>query len=310
MFIEDLINNLSSFIENKMDEKILIYIQEYLLKSGIFTHVSSVIALLILSMVFLLILFLLISVLFSLDILIAILLSILIPIVLLLLFIFIKSERRREEVESSIPDFLRQLSSMLRVGMSLENALVDLSEHGSGPLYDELKRLVVELRMGKSFDESFNNMAKRLDSKDLERSFKIILNAHKSGGGLADVIGDISDDLRAMLILKRERKSSVMMSIMFLVLASVIAAPFALGMVGVYSSFMVELDRSSAICQVAPLAAEIYLIIHSILAGFLIALIMYGDARKGVKFSIPITVSAFCIFYLISNFGMSFFGFG
>ena len=310
MFIEDLINNLSSFIENKMDEKILIYIQEYLLKSGIFTHVSSVIALLILSMVFLLILFLLISVLFSLDLVMAILLSVLIPIVLFVLFIFIKSERRREEVESSIPDFLRQLSSMLRVGMSLENALVDLSEHGSGPLYDELKRLVVELRMGKSFDESFNNMAKRLDSKDLERSFKIILNAHKSGGGLADVIGDVSDDLRAMLILKRERKSSVMMSIMFLVLASVIAAPFALGMVGVYSSFMIELDRSSAICQVAPLAAEIYLIIHSILAGFLIALIMYGDARKGVKFSIPITVSAFCIFYLISNFGMSFFGFG
>ena len=266
MFIEDLINNLSSFIENKMDEKILIYIQEYLLKSGIFTHVSSVIALLILSMVFLLILFLLISVLFSLDLVMAILLSILIPIVLFVLFIFIKSERRREEVESSIPDFLRQLSSMLRVGMSLENALVDLSGHGSGPLYDELKRLVVELRMGKSFDESFNNMAKRLDSKDLERSFKIILNAHKSGGGLADVIGDVSDDLRAMLILKRERKSSVMMSIMFLVLASVIAAPFALGMVGVYSSFMIELDRSSAICQVAPLAAEIYLIIHSILA--------------------------------------------
>ena len=93
-------------------------------------------------------------------------------------------------------------------------------------------------------------------------------------------------------------------------MASVVAAPFALGMVGVYSSFMIELDRSSAICQVAPLAAEIYLIIHSILAGFLIALIMYGDARKGVKFSIPITVSAFCIFYLISNFGMSFFGFG
>ena len=152
-------------------------------------------------------------------------------------------------------------------------------------------------------------MAIRLDSKDLERSFKIILNAHKSGGGLADVISDVSDDLRAMLILKRERKSSVMMSIMFLVLASVVAAPFALGMVGVYSSFMIELGRGSAICQVAPLSAEIYLIIHSILAGFLIALIMYGDARKGVKFSIPITMSAFLLFYIISNFGMSFFGF-
>ena len=307
--MEDLINNLSSFIENKLDDKILISLQEYLLKAGIFTIASQIIAVLILIITILLIFSLILALVFSFDMVIAIVLSISIPLGSFIIFILVKSEKRREEVENSIPDFLRQFASMLRVGMSLENALVDLSEHGSGPLYGELRRVVVEIRMGKGFDESFRNMAKRLDSKDLERSFKIILNAHKSGGGLADVISDVSDDLRAMLILKMERKSSVMMSIMFLVLASVVAAPFALGMVGVYSSFMIQLDRGSAICQVAPLSAEIYLIIHSILAGFLIALIMYGDARKGVKFSIPITMSAFLLFYIISNFGMSFFGF-
>lgn len=73
---------------------------------------------------------------------------------------------------------------MLKVGLSLENALVDMSENGKGPLYDELRRVVVEIRMGKSLDESFNNMAMRLNSKDLERSFKIILNAHKSGDSI------------------------------------------------------------------------------------------------------------------------------
>ena len=77
----------------------------------------------------------------------------------------------------------------------------------------------------------------------------------------------------------------------------------------VYSSFMIELNRSSAICQLAPTVALIYMIIHSILAGFLIALIMYGDIKKGVKFSIPITASAFFLFYLINVFGLSFFGF-
>ena len=277
MFIEDLINNLSNFIENKLSDKILIALQEYFLKAGIFTLASQIIAILLLMSLFSLILSVVLALAFSFDVLIAVILAVSIPLVIFILFVFIKSERRREEVENSIPDFLRQLASMLRIGMSLENALVDLSEHGNGPLYDELRRVVVEIRMGKGFDESFNNMARRLDSKDLERSFKIILNAHKSGGGLGDVITDVSDDLRAMLILKRERKSSVMMSIMFLVLASVVAAPFALGMVGVYSSFMIELNRSSAISEVAPLAAEIYLIIHSILAGFLIALIMYGD---------------------------------
>lgn len=307
MFVEDLINYLSFKIEDNFSDKWLIMVQESLLKAGIFTIASQVLSILILVVVMFLILFLVLSFLLSFDIVVCVLLAIFLPIIGFILLILIKSERRYNEIETSIPDFLRQMSSMLRVGMSLENVLLDLSNHGQGPLYDELRRVVVEIKLGKSFEESFDNMAIRLDSKDLQRCFKIILNAHKSGGGLADVIYDVSEDLRAMLVLKRERKSSVMMSVMFLILASVVAAPFALGMVGIYSSFMLNLGKSSDICQVAPIAAEIYLIIHSILAGFLIALVMYGEFKKGFKFSIPITIVAFLIFYFMNTFGTLFF---
>ena len=308
MFIEYLIIKLSNFIENKLNESVLIGIQEYLLKAGIFTLASQVLAIVSIIYIVFIPIFVIASLILSLDLLIFIALSIFIPTIAFILILFMKMEKRASEIESSIPDFLRQLSSMLKVGLSLENALIDMSNHGKGPLYDELRRVVVEIRMGKSLDESFSNMTMRLNSKDLERSFKIILNAHKSGGSLSDIILDVSDDLRAMLVLKRERKASVMMSIMFLVIASTVAAPFALGMVGAYSSFMMGLGKGGAICEVAPLAAEIYLIIHSICAGFLIALIMYGDLKKGIRYSIPITSSAFLVFYIINNFGAGFFG--
>ena len=309
MFIEDLIQGLSHKIEIRLNEDILINLQEYLLRAGIFTVASNLLATLIFVIVLFSLIFVLISLIFSLNLLISLSLAILGPIVFLIVFILIKSEKRLSQVEKSIPDFLRQLSSMLRVGMSLENALDDLSKHGKGPLYDELRRVIIELRVGKQFEKSISDMCIRLNSKDLDRSFKIILNARKSGGGLADVIEDISDDLRESIILKRERKSAVTMSIMFLILASLFAAPFALGMVGIYSSFMIELGKSTSLCEVAPLAAEIYLIIHSICSGFLIALIMYGDWKKGFKFSIPITVVAFMIFYVVSNFGLVLFSF-
>ncbi len=308
MFIEDLIIKLSNIIENNINQSILIAFQEYLLKAGIFTLASQILAIIMMVYILFIILFSIVSIALSVNLSIAVILAIGTPTIAIILILFLKIEKRASEIENSIPDFLRQLSSMLKVGLSLENALVDLSDHGKGPLYDELRRVVVEIRMGKSLDESFNNMAMRLNSKDLERSFKIMLNAHKSGGSLSDIILDVSDDLRAMLILKRERKASVMMSIMFLIIASTIAAPFALGMVGVYSSFMIELGKGGSICEVAPLAAEIYIIIHSILAGFLIALIMYGDLKKGLRYSIPITCSAFAVFYLINNFGVGFFG--
>ena len=240
MFIGDLIIKLSNIIENKINQSILMAFQEYLLKAGIFTLASQILAIIIMAYIVFIILFSIVSIVLSFNVVIAIVLAISIPTISFILILFLKIEKRASEIENSIPDFLRQLSSMLKVGLSLENALVDMSDHGKGPLYDELRRVVVEIRMGKSLDESFSNMAIRLNSKDLERSFKIILNAHKSGGSLSEIILDVSDDLRAMQVLKRERKASVMMSIMFLFIASTIAAPFALGMVGVYSSFMIE----------------------------------------------------------------------
>lgn len=309
MFIKDLIISLSDIIENKLDESVLIRFQEQLLKAGMFISASRILAIALIVYCIAIFLFVLISLFLSFDILLAIIMAILIPTAVFAFVLFMKIEKRANEIENSIPDFLRQLSSMLKVGLSLENALVDMSSHGKGPLHEELRRVVIEIRMGKSFNESLINMAFRLNSKDLERSFKIILNAHRSGGSLSDIILDISDDLRALIILKRERKASVMMSIMFLLIASTLAAPFALGMIGVYSSFMINLGKGSDICEIAPLAAQIYLIIHSIFAGFLIALIMYGDLKKGLRYSIPITCSAFLVFYLISNFGASFFGF-
>ena len=309
MLVEDLIDNVSLKLEKNLSDKILISVQESLLRAGLFTLASHFIAEILLVIIVLLLLFVFVSLILSYNLLLAVMLAVAIPIAVSVAYVLIKTEQRASEIENSIPDFLRQLASMLRVGMSLENALLDLSKHGQGPLYDELRRVVVEVRMGRGFDEAFENMAVRLNSQNLQRSFKIILNSYKSGGGLADVIDDVSSDLRAMIILKRERKSSVMMSVMFLILASVVAAPFALGMVGIYSSFMMNLGRGSEICQVAPLAAEIYLIIHSVFAGFLIALVMYDDLRKGVKFSIPITLVAFLIFYGINTFGLTFFGF-
>ena len=118
--------------------------------------------------------------------------------------------------------------------------------------------------MGRNFDDAWRAMSKRLKSKELERIFDIILDGRKSGSSISRVLEDISEDLRDLMALKRERKSAVMMSVMFLLISAVIATPFAIGMVGVYSEFMQSYGIESEIILTAPLVGEIYLIIHSI----------------------------------------------
>jgi len=220
-------------------------------------------------------------------------------------YVIVQQERRAQEIEKTAPDFLRQLSSMLQVGLSFENAMEDMSQYGEGPLYDEMRRTIVEIRMGRNFDDAWRAMSKRLKSKELERVFGIILDGRKSGSSISKVLSDVSDDLRDLMALKRERKSSVMMSVMFLLISAVIATPFSIGMVSVYSGFMQRYGMDSDIILTAPIAGELYLVIHSILVAFIISIIMYGDVKKGIKFSLPLAVSAFGIFYFISTFGGS-----
>ena len=246
-----IIDDLAILLDNIIPEKQLSKLQEFLLSGAIFTDASKVLAMLII--------FILVS-----EIALTLTLTILnLPASVLILplfvipglftYVVVQQEKRAQEIEKISPDFLRQLSSMLQTGLSFENAMEDMSQYGEGPLYDEMRRTIIEIRMGRNFDDAWRAMSKRLKSKELERVFGIILDGRKSGSSISKVLSDVSDDLRDLMALKRERKSSVMMSVMFLLISAVIATPFAIGMVSVYSSFMQGYGMESEIILAAPI---------------------------------------------------------
>lgn len=299
-----IIDYITIFLDNNISEKHLLLIQEFLLSGAIFTEVSKVLAIIIIFILTAEIVLVITLSIFNLSLFLLVSPFFIIPGIFT--YIIIQQEKRSQEIERTAPDFLRQLSTMLKVGLSFENAMEDMSKYGQGPLYDEIKRALVEIRMGRNFDDAWIAMSERLKSRDLERIFLIILDGRKSGSSMANVISDVSDDLRELLALKRERKATVMMSVMFLSISAVIATPFALGMVSIYSDFMQTFGKSSDLIVVAPIVGQIYLIIHSILVSLIIGIIVYGKVKKGVKFAIPILFIAYIIFYGVSVFGGSF----
>ena len=298
-----IIDDLAIFLGNIVPEKYLSRFQEFLLSGAIFTDANKVLAMLIIFMLISEFTLAITVTMFRFPV--SVFILPLFVILVLFTYVIVQQERKVQEIEKTAPDFLRQLSSMLQVGLSFENAMEDMSQYGEGPLYDEMRRTIIEIRMGRNFDDAWRAMSKRLKSKELERIFNIILDGRKSGSSISTVLFDVSQDLRDLMALKRERKSMVMMSVMFLLISAVIATPFAVGMVGVYSGFMQGYGMESEIVLTAPLAGEIYLVIHSVLVGFIISLIMYGEIRKGIKFSLPLAAASFGIFYFISTFGSS-----
>ncbi|WP_410319858.1 type II secretion system F family protein [Methanobrevibacter sp.] len=296
-----IVNDLALFIDNIVPEKYLSKLQEFLLSGAIFTDASKVLAILIIFMLISEFSLVLTVAMFGFPISVLILPLFVIP--GLFTHVIVQQEKRAQEIEKTAPDFLRQLSSMLKVGLSFENAMEDMAQYGEGPLYDEMRRTIIEIRMGRNFDDAWRAMSKRLKSRELERIFDIILEGRRSGSSISNVLFEVSDDLRDLLALKRERKSTVTMSVMFLLISAIVATPFAIGMVGVYSQFMQNYGMESEIILTAPVAGEIYLVIHSLLVGFIISLIMYGEFKKGIKFSLPLSAASFGIFYLITTFG-------
>ena len=113
-----IINDLAIFIDNIMPEKQLSKLQEFLLSGAIFTDASKVLAILIIFISVSEIALMLTVTMFGFPISVLILPFFVIP--GLFTYVVVQQERRAQEIEKTAPDFLRQLSSMLQVGLSFE----------------------------------------------------------------------------------------------------------------------------------------------------------------------------------------------
>ena len=294
----------SKSLDDILPDKYLILIQENLIRSGMYVKASDLMTLIILGGLLFGMLGLVFFIVIGINPLIGLFVGLFTPVAIVFVWLFFAMERRVDAIEQTTPDFLRQIASLLRAGIGIETALEDISKQGGGPLNDELKRAVIEIKIGSTFDDALLSMGERLKSQNIDRTFRMILEGRKVGGSLSDVIETVAEDLRSVLALKRERRANVMMSVMFLIIAAIVAAPFALGMIMIYSGFIGSLGKPNPLYDASYMAASGYIIIHSIIAGLLIGIVLYGSARKGVKFSIVLAPVAFGIFYAIKTFGL------
>ena len=117
-----IVNNLALFIDNIMSEKQLSKLQEFLLSGAIFTDASKVLAILIIFILLSELALVLTIIMFGLPFSVLILPLFVIP--GLFTYVIVQQEKRAQEIEKTAPDFLRQLSSMLKVGLSFEKTRV------------------------------------------------------------------------------------------------------------------------------------------------------------------------------------------
>lgn len=304
-----LINIFNNFFKENISTESLSEIENTLLQVNIYLKAETLISIIFLTSILLFFISLIIVILFKLSIIISIILTAL-PTIFIGCYIIYKKEHRKEEIENDLPDYLHQISSLLKVGLGLESALSELSKNTQSPLNDEIKRVLLEIHLGKTFNDSLMDMTKRVKLENLEHVFGIIMHTRESGGNLADILDDIANDLSDTLLLKKQRKSSVMMSVMFLLVSSIIATPFALGMIGLYSEFIEQVGRYNPLTSTIPTASIGYIFIHSILVSLLLGIVMYSDYKKGIKYLFIIPPVSLAVYFISKSIFSSILGIG
>lgn len=139
--------------------------------------------------------------------------------------------KRIDELEDSIPDALKYMSTSLRAGSTIENSLKEVSTAEYGYFSEEMGVVLRQLREGRSFEDALRDTAAKSGSTLFQRVSSIIIDARKAGAGLAQVLDAISEDARDILRIKRERVSRTVMQVVFINAASVVIAPVIFGMV-------------------------------------------------------------------------------
>jgi len=203
--------------------------------------------------------------------------------------------RRAAELERDLSDALRQMSSILRVGVSVDVAMEDITKSNYGALSQEFGRVVTEVRKGRALDSSLLAFSRRSNSSLCKRAIYLIVEGIKRGAALAGLLDAVSTDIREMRAIQRERRAATTQQILFLLVVALFAVPFVVGLTVAISEGMGTAATSLPAGMTT--IAMAYIVIQAFICSLAVGIIRYGKMLNGLTFTLPFMIAAAAVFY-------------
>lgn len=121
-------------------------------------------------------------------------------------FVIVNSTRQRRlsNFHSQIGDALTIMSNSLRSGFSFIQSMDMVSKELSDPIKKEFNRTIAEINLGATTETALLNLAKRVNSDDLDLIITAVLIQRQVGGNLAEVLDNIAAAVRERIRIKGE----------------------------------------------------------------------------------------------------------
>ncbi len=231
---------------------------------------------------------------------------------ILLGYPYLVAVRKMDAIENAMPDALKQMADTLKAGGTYEFALREIATSEYGPLSGEMEGVLRKMEEGENLENSLNSFAANVESRLIKRTVAIIIDSIKAGAGLADILDEIADDVRAMHRIAKERMAETMLQVIFIIAAGSIVAPIILGLISttllLFSQTAAGIGLTGAETAASIktnnfilLLLQAYLLIEVIASGAMISLTREGKISKSLLY-IPILLLVAFTCYSISEF--------
>lgn len=110
------------------------------------------------------------------------------------------AKRRLKRFNSQLPDTLQLLASSLRAGFSFLQGVEAVAAEVDNPMGSELRRVIIEARLGRPVEQALDDCAARMKSPDFDWAVMAVGIQREVGGNLAELLQTVS-----VTMIERER---------------------------------------------------------------------------------------------------------
>ncbi|HET6399720.1 MAG TPA: type II secretion system F family protein [Candidatus Thermoplasmatota archaeon] len=120
-----------------------------------------------------------------------------------------REQKRIRRLEERFPDFLRDVASSHKGGLTLPAALLVASRGEYGPLTPEIQKMADQLRWNVAFTEALQLFSDRVRTPLVQRAVNLILEANRTGGSTTGLLLAAARDAREIKSLETDRRLSM-----------------------------------------------------------------------------------------------------
>jgi tight adherence protein B len=117
------------------------------------------------------------------------------------------AKRRTKKFNAQLPDALTTLSGSLRAGRSVGQAMSAISREVPDPMGRELRKVVAEVRLGRTLQDTLEDAAERVGSDEFKWAVLAMQIQSEVGGNLAELLDQVAATMRERSRMKGEVKA-------------------------------------------------------------------------------------------------------